>query len=203
MTTFVIPTEAPTVHGPPQGQWTFADWETLPDDGNRYEIIDGVLYMTTAPSNFHQWIIQGLQEYIGIPVRRQGLGFAFAAPIGVLMPECQPVQPDFVVVLKAHADIIHDRRIRGVPDLIIEVLSPNNAVFDEETKYAAYALAGLPEYAIIDPRTRTINHYRLEASGRYAAPRVFSEDEMATFDCLPSLAVPVAELFAGAPDTTL
>jgi len=113
------------------------------------------------------------------------------------------VQPDFVVVLKAHADIIHDRRIRGVPDLIIEVLSPNNAVFDQETKREAYALAGLPEYAIVDPRTRTINHYRLETVGRYSVPRVFRETDTATFDCLPSLAVPVAELFSGAPDTTL
>jgi hypothetical protein len=44
MTTLVIPTEAPAVPGPPQGQWTYADWEDLPDDGNRYEIIDGVVY---------------------------------------------------------------------------------------------------------------------------------------------------------------
>jgi len=175
----------------------------LPDDGNRYEIIDGVLYMTTAPSNFHQWIIQGLQEYIGIPVRRQDLGYAFAAPIGVLMPGCQPVQPDFVVVLKANAAIIRDRRIRGVPDLIVEVLSPSNAVYDEETKLEAYARAGLPEYAIVDPRHRALNLYRLSAPGRYGAPRIFDETETAAFDCLPTLSIPVGELFAGAPDTTL
>ena len=53
MTALVLPTDAPAVPGPPQGQWTYVDWETLPDDGNRYEIIDGVLYMTTAPSSFH------------------------------------------------------------------------------------------------------------------------------------------------------
>jgi hypothetical protein len=50
MTTLVISTDAPAVAGPPQGQWTHADWETLPDDGNRYEVLDGVLYMSTAPS---------------------------------------------------------------------------------------------------------------------------------------------------------
>jgi Uma2 family endonuclease len=203
MTTFVVPTEAPTVHGPPQGQWTYADWEQLPDDENCYEIIDGVLYMTTAPSYFHQWIIQGLQEYIGIPVRRQKLGFAVAAPIGVLMPNCQPVQPDFVVVLQSNAAIIYDRRIRGVPDLLIEVLSPSNVVYDQEIKFAAYARAGLPEYVIIDPRSRTFNHYRLSAPGRYAAPHIFGEADTAYLDCLPSLPIPVAELFAGAPDTTL
>ena len=203
MTTFVVPTEAPTVHGPPQRQWTYTDWEQLPDDGNRYEIIDGVLYITTAPSYFHQWIIQGLQEYIGIPVRRQKLGFAVAAPIGVLMPNCQPVQPDFVVVLQSNAAIIYDRRIRGVPNVMIEVLSPSNAVYDEDIKFEAYARAGLQEYVIIDPRSRTFNHYRLKSPGLYAAPQTFGESDTAYLGCLPSLPIPVAELFAGAPDTTL
>jgi Uma2 family endonuclease len=203
MTTFVVPTEAPTVPGPPQGHWTYANWEDLPDDGNRYEIIDGVLYMTTAPSYFHQWIIQGLQEFIGIPVRRQGLGYAAAAPIDVLMPGCQPVQPDFVVVLKENESIIRDRRIRGVPSLIVEVLSPSNAIYDEETKFEAYARAGLPEYAIVDPRSRTLILYRLNAQAAYTAPQVFEETDQAIFNCLPILSLPVAELFAGAPDTTL
>ena len=49
MTTFIVPTEAPTVHGPLQGQWTYANWEQLPDDGNRYEIIDGVLCLPNLP----------------------------------------------------------------------------------------------------------------------------------------------------------
>jgi Uma2 family endonuclease len=144
-----------------------------------------------------------LQEFIGIPVRRQGLGYAAAAPIGVLMPGCQPVQPDFVVVLKENASIIRDRRIRGVPSLIVEVLSPSNAIYDEETKFEAYARAGLPEYAIVDPRSRTLILYRLNAQAAYNAPQVFEETDQATFNCLPTLSLPVAELFAGAPDTTL
>jgi hypothetical protein len=59
MTALVIPTEAPAVLGPRQGRWTYADWEVLPDDGNRYEVVDGALYMTTAPSFFHQWTCIG------------------------------------------------------------------------------------------------------------------------------------------------
>ena len=101
MTSLVISTDAPVVAGPPQGHWTYADWETLPYDGNRYEIIDGVLYMTTAPSNFHQWIVKRLERYIGIPAEDQGLAYAFPAPIGLLMPGCDPVQPDYLVILKS------------------------------------------------------------------------------------------------------
>jgi len=156
MTSLVISTDAPVVAGPPQGHWTYADWETLPLDGNRYEIIDGVLYMTTAPSNFHQWIIQRLYRFIGMPAEDQNLAYSFAAPIGLLMPGCDPVQPDFVIVRKENAAIIRDRRIRGVPDLLVEILSPGNAAHDEEIKLRAYARAGVPEYAIIDPRLRVV-----------------------------------------------
>ena len=203
MTTLVIPTEAPAVPGPPQGQWTYADWEDLPDDGNRYEVIDGVVYMTTAPSSFHQWITGRLWRYVAIPAEDQELGYGFSAPIGVIMPGCNPVQPDFVVVLREHAAIIHDRRIWGVPDLIIEILSPSNTAYDRDVKLAAYARAGLPEYAIVDPGARALTHYRLEEPGRYAAPRIYQEDASMSVACLPTINVPVGALFAGAPDTTL
>jgi len=203
MTTLVISTDAPAVAGPPQGHWTYADWEQLPDDGNRYEIIEGALYMTTAPSSFHQWIVQQLVRYVAIPAVDQGLAFTFPAPIGVIMPGCDPVQPDFVVVLGSRASIIRDRRIMGVPDVIVEILSPGNTAYDQRVKLEAYARAGVPEYAIVDPATRTVSHYRLEALGRYADPRVHGAAEVMSFDCLPTICVPVGELFAGAPDTTL
>jgi Uma2 family endonuclease len=203
MTALVLPTDAPAVPGPPQGQWTYADWEELPDDGNRYEVIDGVLYMTTAPSSFHQWIIKQLVRYIAIPAEDQGLAFGFPAPVGVIMPGCDPVQPDFVVVLASRKSIFREKRIRGVPDLLVEILSPSTKAYDLEVKLEAYARAGVPEYAIIDPSARTLSHYRLEAAGRYAPPHVYGEVEVARFDCLPPISVPVGDLFAGAPDTTL
>ena len=203
MHTLVLPTDAPLVEGPPQGHWTYADWERLPEDGNRYEIIDGMLYMSTAPSYFHQHILFQLVGYVGFPARTQGLAFPIFAPIGVFMPGCEPVQPDFVVVLAARAEIIHDRRIFGVPDLIVEVLSPGNRAYDLETKLAAYARAGLPEFGIVDPQARTLSHYRILEQGTFADPTVYGEGDTMRFDCLPALALPVGQLFEGSPDTTL
>lgn len=202
MRTLVISTDAPTVPGPPQGHWTYADWEALPDDGNIYEIIDGVLYMITAPSSFHQWIQQRLYRYLGIPVEDNCLGFVFTTPIGLLIPGCDPVQPDFVFVRQANAGIIRNRRIRGLPDLIIEILSPNSVVYDTQVKLGAYARAGVPEYAIIDPRARTLDHYRLHSPRRYDGPRSFGQTDVVSFDCLPGIMLPIADLFAGAPDPT-
>lgn len=203
MHTPVPPTDTPPVEGPQQGRWTYADWDRLPDDGNRYEIIDGVLYLSTAPGYFHQHILLQLVRYVGIPARDQNLAFPIFAPIGVSMPGCEPVQPDFVVVLAARAEIIRDRRIFGVPDLIVEVLAPSNRAYDLETKLAAYALTGLPEYGIIDPQVRTLSHYRLVEQGTFAEPAVYEEADTMHFDCLPSLPLPVGDLFAGSPDTTL
>ncbi|MCC7450281.1 MAG: Uma2 family endonuclease [Anaerolineae bacterium] len=203
MTTLVIPTDTIAVKGPPQDRWTLADWEGLPADGNRYEVINGNLHMTTAPSYFHQWIVRRLDQYLGVPAEQQGLAFAAVAPIGLIMPGCDLVQPDFVIVLASHKSIIHDKRIRGIPDLIIEVLSPDNTAYDEDVKLTAYAEAGVPEYGIIDPRARTLRVYPLAVPGRYAEPRVYTEGDSATFTCLPTIPVPVRELFAGAPDTSL
>lgn len=204
MRTLVIATDAPTVPGPPQGHWTHADWEALPhDDGSIYEIIDGVLYMTTAPSNFHQWIQQRLYRLVGIPVEDNTLGYVFTAPIGLLIHGCDPVQPDFVFVSAANAGIIRDRRIRGLPDLIIEILSSSNAVYDTQVKLVAYAMAGVPEYVIVDPRSRSLDQYQLHAPGRYDGPQTFTEHDQFHFACLPSIAFRVDDLFMGAPDTPL
>ena len=204
MTTLTIATEqAAPIVGPLQGNWTYADWERLPHDDDRYEIINGVLYMTTTPSLFHQWIMNRLVRFIGIPAEDRGQAYHFFAPTGVLMPGCDPVQPDFVVVRRERAAILYDRRVRGVPDLLIEVLSPSNRAYDQHIKREAYAAAGLPEYAIVDPAARVVYHYRLQPTGDYGEPTIVPEGATVTFDCLPELGVPVAELFAGAPDTTV
>ncbi len=202
---FPIPVDvgSATVAGPKQGQWTAAHWEVLPDDGNRYEIIDGVLYMSTAPSAFHQYIIWQLVILLGAPAQQQGIAQGFFAPIGVFMPGCDPVQPDFVVVRKTRQNIIRDRRIFGVPDLIIEVLSPGSREYDEGVKLTAYATAGVPEYAVIDPAARRLRYHRLEHPGQFALPQSFNAADSLTFACLPGISLLVGSLFEGAPDTTV
>lgn len=184
--------------------WNYARWERLPDDGNRYEVIDGALYMTTSPSNFHQWINSRLLRFVGHPAEDMDLAYAFTAPIGVLMPSCDPVQPDFLLVRQDNAAIIHDRRIRGAPDLIAEVLSPTNPEQDTDTKRGAYARAGVPEYWIMRPATRDVLVcWQPDAAlGDYAQVRLVAADAELVSPTLP-LRVMVTDLFAGAPDTTL
>src|SRR5579864_7044383 len=108
MATLVITTDAPIVDGPPQGRWTHADWEKLPADGNRYEVIDGVLYMSTSPSFFHQWIVMRAYDELKAQVGDTGLAVICISPVGVFMPGCDPVQPDVVVVAIGDRGFIRD-----------------------------------------------------------------------------------------------
>lgn len=120
------------------------------------------------------------------------------------MPGCDPVQPDLVVVRREDCGIIHDRRIYGVPALLVEVLSPSNAEVDTDIKRRAYARSGVPEYWIVRPALRDVV--------------VLSEPDADLGDYIASVHVPsgsvlraatlpiqtsVARWFEGAPDTTL
>ena len=184
--------------------WTREQWEELGDDGNRYEIIDGVLYVSTAPSLFHQWTSQEINASLREQLVLPGIAFIFSAPVGLFMPGCDPVQPDLVVILTTDRDILHDRRIYGIPALIVEILSPSNPGQDLQVKLAAYARAGLPEYWVFRPAERdALVHSQPEpATGRYLQVTHVPADGVLTSPTLPFTAA-IATFFAGAPDTTL
>jgi Uma2 family endonuclease len=184
------------------GRWTVDDWEQLPEDGRRYELIDGVLYVTTSPSLFHQSVVMKLYDLAGYPARNQFGMHVFLAPVGLLLPGMDAFQPDFVIVRAENAAILKDRRIRGVPDLIAEVLSPGNASLDLIEKNDKYRSAGVPEYITINPSTRTVIHRRLTDPNTYGETTYTEADSLA-LDCLPNIRFRVGELFEGAPDTTL
>ncbi len=184
--------------------WNRARWEQLPDDGNRYEVIDGVLYMTTAPSAFHQWIIRQIVLALYDQVDRPGIGRVLWSPIGVFMPGCDPVQPDILVIRTDDLGMVYDRRINGVPALLVEVLSPSNPAQDTEIKLEAYAHAGVPEYWIVRPSTRDVLVYTFPdlARGIFTQSTVVAADDDLISPTLPFRA-PVASFFADAPDVTI
>lgn len=184
--------------------WCYDKWERLPNDGNRYEVIDGVLYMSTAPSFWHQRTVGFLHEHVGIPLERQGIAIVVMAPIGVIMPGADPVQPDFLLIRSERRDIIaDDGRIRGVPDLIAEVLSPSNPELDTITKRATYARAGVPEYWMLRPATRdvTICWNPDKSTGEYTQELVVAASSELVSPTLP-IRVPVAKLFEDLPQPT-
>ena len=184
--------------------WTAADWAQLPhDDGNRYEIIDGVLYVSTAPSARHQRIIRMIVLACFAQIDAEDFGITLWSPIGVFMPGAQPLQPDLLVILKDDYGTIDDRRINGVPALVMEVLSPSNADYDHEIKRTAYARAGVPEYWIVRPEEQdTLVHSQPEqGTGRYLQISRIAPDGDLPSPTLPFIA-PLASFFTDAVDVT-
>jgi len=188
----------------PDATWCADRWEKLPYDGNRYEVIDGMLYMSTSPSVFHQWIINRLLGLVGLPLQNRDFAYAFTGPIGVFMPGCDPIQPDFLLVRMERASIMENRRINGVPDLIVEILSPSHPQLDTTIKRATYARADVPEYWIVRPATRDIMVYWQPEPefGDFAHSRLVPADGVLESSTLP-ISQRIADFFAGSPDTTL
>jgi len=180
---------------PAQGQWTYADFLRLPDDGVRYEIIDGVLYMTNAPDPEHQYVVGEIFAGLRNFAKAHNLGVVYTAPIEVHLPGiAQPVQPDVLFVSQARREIVKAKFIEGAPDLIVEVTSPSTARADRKVKLDAYERAGVQEYWIVNPRTRVIEIYAL-TRGEYALHGEYRAGERVTSSVLPGLELSTDTVF--------
>lgn len=180
-----------------EGVWNRDLWEQLPEDGKRYEVIDGVLYMSTAPSPLHQWISRNTQRLLYTQIDDRGHGITFDAPVGLFMPGCDPVQPDLLVLRPEDHTLVLEKQIETIPLLLVEILSPSNPKHDLVLKLAAYARAGVPEYWVLHPRERTVLvHSEPDpAAGRFRRTRHFAIGEELVSPGLPFRA-PVAAFFA-------
>ncbi len=143
-----IPSALPPTEGeqpwPAQGEWTYADYLHLPDDGRRYEIIEGVLYMANAPSYNHQFTVAALVRYLGNFVLEQNLGIVIGAPFEVHLPGiAKPMQPDVLFIAAERQPHAGTQIFEGAPDLIVEVLSPSSLRLDQYNKFGAYERAGI------------------------------------------------------------
>jgi Uma2 family endonuclease len=189
----VVP--ADWVLGPEQGSWTYEDYAALPEDGTRYEVIDGILYRMPGPNVPHQTVLSWLVHYFIVHVQIPGLGRVFAAPLDVLLPRARPVQPDVIVVLNRSRHLIQYRGIEGPPDLVVEIASPGTRTHDRSRKLAVYADAGVPEYWLAEPADQTIEVLALEEGG-YRSLGVFTGQSLLPSRVLPDLPVRVEQFFA-------
>jgi len=136
---------------------TYDEYVLFPDDGRRYELMDGDPYVSPAPSTFHQTVSRRLQFALMALLEETRLAFVFDAPVDVILSPTDVVQPDLALVRSARRSIITQRAIEGAPDVVVEILSPFGRDRDERLKYALYARFGVPEYWIVDPEVGHIS----------------------------------------------
>lgn len=143
----------------------YSDYAGIPPDGKRYEILDGDLLVTPAPSPLHQRASKRLQRQLEAYFESRALGEVFNAPIDVILTPHDVFQPDLVVVTDPRH--ISPRGIEAPPLLVVEILSPSSQDQDRGAKARRYAQLGIVHYWIVDPNIPRIECYRVQ-SGRYA-----------------------------------
>jgi Uma2 family endonuclease len=139
----------------PSLRFTYEDYLLLPED-RRYEILDGDLFMTPAPTPYHQVVSRNLGVLLLQHARRLGLGEVLFAPCDVVLSKTDILQPDVLFVAADRRSIIGEKYIEAAPDLVVEVLSPATADRDTDVKAKIYARSGVKELWIADPEAKTI-----------------------------------------------
>lgn len=144
---------------------TYEHYLLIPEDGKRHEIINGVHFVNSAPNLFHQAISRRIQFQLYPQIELAGHGVVINAPVDVRLDKHSIVQPDLVIVLSNNNSILTKPKIDGVPDLMIEILSPSNPKHDRETKMQLYLQSAVGEYWIVDPMREVVEQYVLADGG--------------------------------------
>ncbi len=179
-------------------RWTTADLAALPDNGTRYEIIDGELYMSKQPDWHHQFACGQLCRFLQEWSEQRGAGFAIAAP-GIIFAEDDNVAPDVVWISRERllAAQGEDGKLHTAPELVVEVLSPGqpNAERDREIKRKLYSRRGVQEYWVVDWWLQQAAVYRREQAALVLQATLLPEDDL-TSPLLPDFSCRVGRLFA-------
>ncbi len=179
-------------------RWTIHDLDGYDlQEGNRYEIIEGELFVSTQPHLHHQRICARLVVELTNWADRGGGGAVILAP-GVIFDAENAVAPDLVWVSAERMPLIEgeDGKLHDAPDLAVEVLSPGpaNARRDRDVKFRLYSLRGVREYWIVDWPAKSVQIYRHTAGALKLAATLLIDDEL-TSPLLPGFSLPVARLF--------
>lgn len=177
---------------------TVSDLEGTPDDGNRYELIEGEVHVSTAPGYFHQKVLYRLAFAMESHLQRHAVGEVVGG-VGVIFDQFNGVIPDLVFLTherKRH--ILHDNRLTAAPEIVVEILSPGstNEKRDRTVKRRLYSARGVHEYWIIDSEAKTVDVYRKRKEGGLKLAANLHADSDLTSSVLPEFRLPLAQLFA-------
>ncbi len=173
---------------------TIKDYKLLPE-GSPYQLIEGELIMTPAPSPLHQLISGNLYERIRSFTKEKGMGVVFYSPIDIYLDEENVYQPDIVFVSKEKNEMIKEDGVHGAPDLIIEILSPSTAYYDMRKKFRVYERSGVKEYWIVDPEMNSVEIY-LNKNGHFLLHSRGEEKGEAESSLIEGLKIMLDDIFS-------
>ena len=176
---------------------TVADLDAFPDDdGNRYELIEGELFVSCAPGLPHQLVLHNLQVELEIYLRQNPVGIIAPGP-GAVFSNYDAVIPDLVFVTNERWDsIVANERFVAAPDLVIEIVSPGseNRTRDLKAKRRVYGKYGVKEYWVVEPEKRSVLVFRLTGQGLEEISMLRNDDQISS-PLLPGLELKLSEIF--------
>jgi Uma2 family endonuclease len=176
---------------------TVDDLDLMPDDGNRYEVIEGEIFMSCAPGLTHQRITVNILACFLKYLEGNRFGEAIPTP-GVVFNKYNGVIPDIVFISNKRRDeIASTERVTGAPDIVVEIISPGaeNEQRDRVVKRRLYSKFTVEEYWIVYPKSRTVEIYRLQGLALELVATLTEQDEI-TSPLLPGFGCRVASIFA-------
>jgi Uma2 family endonuclease len=179
----------------PRKHFTVEDYMQLPGD-QRYELLEGELVMTPAPTSRHQQILLRLAATLHGFTYDRGLGAVYPAPTDVVLSPKTVLQPDLLFVRRDRQSIVDpEGPVNGAPDLVLEILSPSTAKRDLEEKRQIYSQHGVKEYWIVDPAVKNVEVLTQQGAGLETWQR-FTHDTTLTSPLLTGLQLALASVFA-------
>jgi Uma2 family endonuclease len=174
-------------------KFTYEDYALLPED-RRYEVIDGELFLTPAPTTFHQIVKRRIVRLLEDFAEPQDLGTILDAPCDVILSQNDVLQPDILFVSAARASIVGEKYVAGAPELVIEVLSPSTETRDRVAKAKRYATFGVREMWLVNPEAKTIEVLVNSEEG-FRTQALYGEAETVRSVVLPGFEFPAARAF--------
>jgi len=210
---YEVPEEKPTIVEEPfmplptlnldlSKRYTYADYLTWMDDQRR-ELINGFIHLMSAPIRIHQHISGELFAFVRAFIKkRKAKCRIYYAPFDVRLPIAghteddkirDVVQPDICVICDPSK--LDDKGCIGAPDLIVEILSPSTEKHDRKVKFNLYEVAGVREYWLVEPKTKTVHVFLLQPDGKYNSGTVYDCDQKAPVHIFEGLEIDLKELF--------
>lgn len=143
-------------------------WDSLPE-GTLAQIIENQLVMAPAPLDRHQEIFIEIIVPLANYIKKHSLGKVRSGPYGVYLEEGNVFEPDIVFISNENLHKIKKNGLHGAPDLVIEILSPSTARYDQNQKKKVYERHGVREYWIVDPETKEVQGFFLKDDS-YGSP---------------------------------
>ena len=175
-------------------RFTYEDYVLLPED-RRYEVIDGELFLTPAPTPFHQLVKSRIERLLQDHVEREALGLVLDAPCDVVLSRFDVLQPDIFFISAERRSVIGEKFISDAPDLVVEVLSPGTRRRDRVLKAKRYASFGVVEMWIADPDKKTVEVF-VNTGEAFRREALYAGEDVLRSPLLPGLEVPLARVFS-------